>query len=347
MSTPTPAIKATADRQLREKFEQLQSAKHAPKIAAGLQLKNADGSFQVSSIEMRFRAWADGYRAALAPAAIQAAVPAQPTQPQPDATGCERIHPPELPKFMPDFPFASMQDCWDHAVLTGWRAAQPQQVEVAPAAPVAPDLASLLQELREEYQTVIDSAYCQADANEDLLARVAAALAHPVAQAPVSDLQGQLNAMRSAFHQNMLRAFPDKSHEEIAAEIDRAVPQAPVEPQLDPVAETLMRAGESQDDAIRMAAAGRATLVEPVSEDKRDAERLRPADEYHEDYHDVLWFAFPSFCEPPQCYVGSPLEVSPEFDSDHWTHFIRLDFNDIIGQAERLAATPSTTKEST
>jgi len=37
----------------------------------------------------------------------------------------------------------------------------------------------------------------------------------------------QLRVMRAAFHANMLRAFPDKTHDEIAAEIDRAVGVTP------------------------------------------------------------------------------------------------------------------------
>lgn len=131
-------------------------------------------------------------------------------------------------------------------------------------------------------------------------------------------------------------------------------------PQLVPVANSAFTMRCMTDDALRelqreafkagmekAAQQHRVSKVEPVSEDKRDAERLRPADEYDEEYSDVLWFAFPSFCEAPQCYVGSPLEVSPEFDSEHWTHFVRMDFNDIIGQAERLSAVPSPTKEST
>lgn len=46
--------------------------------------------------------------------------------------------------------------------------------------------------------------------------------AAPVEPVQAPDLTAALQRMRSAFHTNMLRAFPDKSHEEIAAEIDRA-----------------------------------------------------------------------------------------------------------------------------
>lgn len=47
------------------------------------------------------------------------------------------------------------------------------------------------------------------------------------------DYQSELQSMRSAFHINMMRAFPDKTHDEITAEIDKACgtePRAPSQP---------------------------------------------------------------------------------------------------------------------
>lgn len=41
--------------------------------------------------------------------------------------------------------------------------------------------------------------------------------------ARIADLERQLTSMRASFHVNMVRAFPAKSHEEISAEIDRAL----------------------------------------------------------------------------------------------------------------------------
>lgn len=42
------------------------------------------------------------------------------------------------------------------------------------------------------------------------------------AKAPAAQADDQLQRMRAAFHVNMMRAYPDKSHAEIAAEIDKA-----------------------------------------------------------------------------------------------------------------------------
>lgn len=39
----------------------------------------------------------------------------------------------------------------------------------------------------------------------------------------MAGLERQLTSMRASFHVNMVRAFPAKSHEEISAEIDRAL----------------------------------------------------------------------------------------------------------------------------
>lgn len=61
--------------------------------------------------------------------------------------------------------------------------AQEQTSAAAPNVAVVearPDLASLLAELRDEYKSVIDSAYCQCDSNDDLLARVERLLNHQV-----------------------------------------------------------------------------------------------------------------------------------------------------------------------
>ncbi len=39
----------------------------------------------------------------------------------------------------------------------------------------------------------------------------------------IHELRSEFSLLRSAFHTNMLRAFPDKSHEEITAEIDKVL----------------------------------------------------------------------------------------------------------------------------
>lgn len=57
----------------------------------------------------------------------------------------------------------------------------------------------------------------------DLSVRMAEAFRDEAAAlATLHPVSAELAAMRSAFHQNMLRAFPDKSHAEIDAEITRA-----------------------------------------------------------------------------------------------------------------------------
>lgn len=56
--------------------------------------------------------------------------------------------------------------------------------------------------------------------------RIGEAARAGIAGAPASmpqDWNAQLAAMRSAFHVNMLRAYPDKTHAEIAAEIDKTM----------------------------------------------------------------------------------------------------------------------------
>jgi len=47
-----------------------------------------------------------------------------------DGEGAYAIHPPALPKYMPSMPFSSPEDLWDHAVLTGWRAAQEDDLRI-------------------------------------------------------------------------------------------------------------------------------------------------------------------------------------------------------------------------
>lgn len=49
---------------LRAMFECEVADRHLPEVARGLSLKNPDGSFQVSSIEMEYRAWVNGFRKA-------------------------------------------------------------------------------------------------------------------------------------------------------------------------------------------------------------------------------------------------------------------------------------------
>lgn len=72
-----------------------------------------------------------------------------------------------------------------------------------------------------------------------------------------------------------------------------------------------------------------------------DKNKLFLTDEWHEDMHDCLFFHFNSFEEPPEVLFSSPL--CSDFDEegeDYWTHFIRLDGNDIIEQAIQMGATP-------
>ncbi|QKJ65268.1 hypothetical protein HQN60_00110 [Deefgea piscis] len=65
---------------------------------------------------------------------------------------------------------------------------------------------------------------------------------------------------------------------------------------------------------------------------------LQPASEYHEDYHDVIWFHFHTFEECPETFIGNSQESN--FEEEHWTHFIQFDFNSIINQAEALGVAP-------
>ncbi len=52
--------------------------------------------------------------------------------------------------------------------------------------------------------------------------------------------------------------------------------------------------------------------------------------EYQEDFGDCVFFNFPSFDGPPEVFCGSPIDS--DWD-ESFTHFIRLDFDDIIRQA--------------
>jgi len=61
-----------------------------------------------------------------------------------------------------------------------------------------------------------------------------------------------------------------------------------------------------------------------------DNVKLYETSEWHEDFGDCIFFHFPSFEEPPEVYCGSPL--NSDWD-EKFTHFIRLDFNDIFRQA--------------
>lgn len=58
---------------------------------------------------------------------------------------------------------------------------------------------------------------------------------------------------------------------------------------------------------------------------------LHKANEYHEDYGDCIFFHFYNFQEPPDVCLGSPLNLG--WDDEYWTHFIRIDFNEIFNQA--------------
>jgi len=59
--------------------------------------------------------------------------------------------------------------------------------------------------------------------------------------------------------------------------------------------------------------------------------KLYKSDDYHEDYGECIFFHFYSFEEPADICSGSPLDNG--WDDEYWTHFIRLDFNDIFKQA--------------
>jgi hypothetical protein len=75
-------------------------------------------------------------------------------------------------------------------------------------------------------------------------------------------------------------------------------------------------------------------LVELDKEAEESRIKLRPASEYHEDYYTVLWFHFYDFESEPEVYLGNGLGT--DFDDEHWTHFLQLNFNSVIEQAERL-----------
>ena len=66
--------------------------------------------------------------------------------------------------------------------------------------------------------------------------------------------------------------------------------------------------------------------------------QLEKSEDWYEDYGDCLFFHFPTFEEPPESYIGSPLET--DFDHEYWTHFTKdVDFNLIIAQAIEMART--------
>jgi len=61
-----------------------------------------------------------------------------------------------------------------------------------------------------------------------------------------------------------------------------------------------------------------------------ESRRLHKISEWSEEFGDCLFFYFPSFEEPPEVLCTTP--ESSDWD-DRFSHFIRLDFNDIIEQA--------------
>lgn len=65
-------------------------------------------------------------------------------------------------------------------------------------------------------------------------------------------------------------------------------------------------------------------LAARVRVDRRRLHRLRPRDEYHEDYGNVLWWALP-LCEPP--HVGT--ELDDDFP-EHMTHWSLLPDQDAL-----------------
>lgn len=65
--------------------------------------------------------------------------------------------------------------------------------------------------------------------------------------------------------------------------------------------------------------------------------KLMPADEWHEDFRDVLMFHFENFNEPPEVKCGGYTDI-PENDPEYWTHFARYDFDAIVEAASTKAA---------
>lgn len=61
---------------------------------------------------------------------------------------------------------------------------------------------------------------------------------------------------------------------------------------------------------------------------------LQPTDEWHEDFGDCLFFHFENFEEPPTVTCATPLETG--FNDGEWTHFIRIDLNNVIAQAASM-----------
>jgi len=64
--------------------------------------------------------------------------------------------------------------------------------------------------------------------------------------------------------------------------------------------------------------------------------KLYKTEEWHEDFGDCVFFNFINFKEPPTVICTCPL--SSDFMATGgemtWTHFIKLDFNDIFDQAQ-------------
>ena len=63
--------------------------------------------------------------------------------------------------------------------------------------------------------------------------------------------------------------------------------------------------------------------------------KLYNTEEWHEDFGDCLFFHFWSLEEAPQVICTTPLSSDYQrYVSKYWTHFIRLDFNDIFEQIQ-------------
>lgn len=69
--------------------------------------------------------------------------------------------------------------------------------------------------------------------------------------------------------------------------------------------------------------------------------KLYPTNEWTEEMGDCLFFCFVTFDEPPEVYVGCPLDSGfQEYEGMfglEWSHFIKLDFNEIFDQARGLS----------
>lgn len=64
----------------------------------------------------------------------------------------------------------------------------------------------------------------------------------------------------------------------------------------------------------------------------RDIVKVYKTEEWFEEMSECLFFSFATFEEYPEVYAGNPDDE--DFDADQWTHFIILDFNDIIHQVK-------------